>query len=75
MARGQGFKRHPLPLALPHPGFKGGTFYLAKKRNFLLCVDNEISTDISYYGLLRRLIRTSRAVNMVSFTEPHGTLF
>ncbi len=36
---------------------------------------NEISTDISYYGLLRRLIRTSRAVNMVSFTEPHGTLF
>ena len=36
---------------------------------------NEISTDISYYGLLRRLIRTSRAVNMVSFTEPHVTLF
>jgi len=36
---------------------------------------NEISTDISYYGLLRRLIRTSRSVNMVSFTEPHGTLF
>jgi hypothetical protein len=36
---------------------------------------NEISTDISYYGLLRRLIRTSRAVIMVSFTEPHGTLF
>ena len=26
-------------LALPHPGFKSGTFYLAEKRNFLLCVD------------------------------------
>ena len=30
---------NPLPLALPHPGFKTGTFYLAQKRNFLLCVD------------------------------------
>jgi hypothetical protein len=29
-----------LPLALPHPGFKTGTFYLAQKRNFLLCVDS-----------------------------------
>jgi hypothetical protein len=28
-----------LPLALPHPGWKSGTFYLAKKRNFLFCVD------------------------------------
>ena len=39
MARGKGFQRHPLPLALPHPGWKSGTFYLAKKRDFLLCVD------------------------------------
>jgi hypothetical protein len=39
MARGKRFKRHPLPLALPHPGFKSGTFYLAEKRNFLFCVD------------------------------------
>jgi hypothetical protein len=30
-----------LPLALPHPGFKTGTFYLAQKRNFLLCVDTK----------------------------------
>ena len=37
-------KRHPLPLVLPHPGFKGGTFYLAKKRNFLLCVDMNVKT-------------------------------
>jgi hypothetical protein len=29
-----------LPLALPHPGWKSGTFYLAEKRNFLLCVDS-----------------------------------
>ena len=46
MARGKGFKRHPLPLALPHPGFKGGTFYLAKKRNFLLCVDKAGSRQV-----------------------------
>ena len=38
-ARGKEFKRHPLPLAHPHPGFKRGSFYLAEKRKFLLCVD------------------------------------
>jgi hypothetical protein len=35
LARGKVFKRHPLPLALPHPGFK--------KRNFLLCREAELS--------------------------------
>ena len=59
MARGKGFKRQLLPLALPHPGFKGGTFYLAKKRNFLLCVDN-IESDTS--------TRCNRAL---SHTGPH----
>ena len=34
---------NPLPLALPHPGFKTGTFYLAQKRNFLLCVDTPLA--------------------------------
>ena len=38
-ARGKGFKRHPLPLAHPHPGYQSGTFYFAQKRNFLLCLD------------------------------------
>jgi hypothetical protein len=38
---GQGIQNaNPLPLALPHPGWKSGTFYLAKKRNFLFCVDS-----------------------------------
>jgi hypothetical protein len=42
-SRGKGFKRHPLPLAHPHPGLKSGTFYFAEKRNFLLCLDSDIS--------------------------------
>ena len=37
---------NPLPLALPHPGFKTGTFYLAQKRNFLLCVDSAASMGL-----------------------------
>ena len=41
-ARGKGFKRHPLPLAHPHPGLKSGTFYFAEKRNFLLCLDSGV---------------------------------
>jgi hypothetical protein len=32
-------KRHPLPLAHPHPGLKSGTFYFAEKGKFLLCLD------------------------------------
>jgi hypothetical protein len=39
LCEGKEFKRHPLPLAHPHPGSESGTFYFAKKRNFLLCVD------------------------------------
>jgi len=35
-ARGKGFKRHPLPLAHPHPG--------SKKRISLLCTEAELST-------------------------------
>src|SRR5215472_1585559 len=37
--KGAFHKRHPLPLAHPHPGFKSGTFYFAEKRKFLFCVD------------------------------------
>src|SRR5579862_6936713 len=54
MARGKRFKRHPLPLALPHPASKSGTFYLAEKRNFLLCVDNA--------GLSFRVAKACRAL-------------
>ena len=41
-ARQGGLKRRPPCLALPSPrseNLKSGTFYFAKKRNFLLCVD------------------------------------
>jgi hypothetical protein len=34
-------RRAPFPRA-PIPRLKRGTFYFAKKRNFLLCVDTEI---------------------------------
>jgi hypothetical protein len=53
-ARGKRFKRHPLPLALPHPGLKRGSFYFAEKRNFLLCVDRK-TTDGG--GLPRRRLQ------------------
>jgi len=66
MARGKRFKRHPLPLALPHPGFKSGTFYLAEKRNFLLCVDR--SPEV-HPGLCKKPCR--QAIQTIS--EPRGT--
>ena len=31
----------PPSLALPSPALKRGTFYFAKKRNFLFCVDSQ----------------------------------
>ena len=42
-----------MPLAHPHPGCKRGTFYFAKKRNFLNCVDNR-------HGLVERRGRVHR---------------
>src|SRR6516225_6682705 len=44
-ARQGGLKRRPPCLALPSPrseNLKSGTFYFAKKRNFLLRVDNTL---------------------------------
>jgi len=42
------FPRAPIPL--PSPRSSRGTFYLAEKRNFLLCVDTANSVRCHFLG-------------------------
>jgi len=52
MARGKEFKNAiPCPSRTPIPAQKSGTFYFAKKRNFLLCVDTALHSKLGEFSL------------------------
>ena len=77
MARGKGFKTPSLAPRAPHPGFKSGTFYLAGKRNFLLCVDTKMGNlDAGVYladcHFLRAFLYT--VVTKPRFTTREGIM-
>lgn len=54
-------RRAPFPRA-PIPRLKRGTFYFAKKRNFLLCVDRPTGRGVasSLWGWRRCCLKLSR---------------